>query len=248
MESPSQSTAQTTLLVFTLGPRAESSRRRFLPRALGNWEHSFHRRCLREALAAGRESHCRLAVSSPTTLGLPEDTRPLRQIGNGFGARFSEAIQRISAEGTPLIVVGTDTPALTAQHIRQTKTLLAENPDRVVLGPSRDGGFYLLAFARPLQAELEGVQWCRSGTLASLLRALENASRPVSLLSPLEDLDRPADFLRWLARGTLQSWRRWTRVLSQELAALCRPPVTIHEPLLSAPPLSRARGRAPPTR
>lgn len=189
-----------TLLVFTLGARCESRRRRLLPAAQKPVEDSFHRACLDATLAAGRAAGLRLEVSSPLELTLPADVDRRRQIGPDFGSRLSSAVERTFAEQDgPVVLVGSDVPDLEARHLRRTLEILDEDPDSVVIGPSPDGGFYLLAAARPLAATLSEVQWRCRRTLRSLKRALRRRGRKVVLLPPLADLDRRADLERWLA-------------------------------------------------
>jgi hypothetical protein len=232
-----------TLLVFTLGPGAESARRGLLPGKLRGVEAEVWRGCLSAALEAGRAAGCELEVCSPTLLDLPVDARHAPQVGDGFGARLEKAMTR-SFSG-PVLVVGTDVPGLASRHLARALSLLAEDPDRVVLGPSPDGGLYLLAVSRPIAGLAGATRWCRRDTLRGLVRALRSAGRPVVLLEPLADLDRRADLETWVARRDAR-WQGLIHLLRRLLSALCRPVV----PLLAGgpqPALVPVRaGRAPP--
>src|SRR5262245_39651630 len=129
-----------TLLVFTLGAARESERRSLLPRGLRDLEIGVRQGCLEAALAAGRACGCRLEVCSPSPLALPADVRHVAQEGSGFGSRLERAMLDALARGAgPLLVVGTDVPGLTARQVSRALALLADDPDRVVLGPSPDG-------------------------------------------------------------------------------------------------------------
>jgi glycosyltransferase A (GT-A) superfamily protein (DUF2064 family) len=193
---------QPTLLVFTLGAAAESRRRRLLPGLLRGEEQAFRGACLEAALAAGRQAGCRLEVSCPVTLETPADVTLSPQAGEHFGARLAGAMDSCLARSrspvAPVVVVGTDVPGLAAGHVRQALAALAVDPDGVVLGPSPDGGVYLVAAARPIAGLATDVRWCSGATLSTLREALEAAGRPVTLLTPLADLDRPRDLERWL--------------------------------------------------
>ncbi len=223
-----------TLLVFTLGAARDAERRRLLPASLRELEVGVHEACLEAALDAGRACGCRLEVCSPAHLDLPEDVRYTGQEGCGLGPRLERALgDAFGRSEGPVLVVGTDVPGLGARHLARALESLAADPDRVVLGPSPDGGFYLLAASRPIAfLGTDGlgtaVHWCRPDTLRSLVRALRAAGRPVTLLDPLEDLDRPADLDRWLAaRGAQASreirWRALISLLRHALAAARRP-------------------------
>ncbi|MDX1501327.1 MAG: DUF2064 domain-containing protein [Thermoanaerobaculia bacterium] len=236
--------SQATLLVFTRGPVRERRRRLLLPAHSQMLERQLYLRCLDEAVAAGSAAGCRVVVSSPEPVAVPASVERLHQSGSGFGARLMDALARAGRNAAPVVVVGTDAPGLTARTVRDSLAELRRDPERVVVGPSPDGGFYLLAATRPLTAELEQVAWCRRGALASLLAALARAGRPVTLLAPLADLDRPADLERLLARGGLTRgvWRDLGRRLAELLAGLKLPPAP---PVL--PPLGLAlAGPTPP--
>src|SRR5436305_1386796 len=194
--------AAPTLLVFTLGAPRESARRRLAPAGLQGMETALRQACFDAALAAGRACGCRLTVCSPERGRLPEGVEHLPQRGGDFGARLEGACAAVGRRRGPLVVVGTDVPGLADRHLREALDLLAGDPRRVVLGPSPDGGVYLLAAAAALPP-LGDVRWCRPTTLADLSGVLAAAGREVVLLAPLADLDRPADLDRLLAdRGS----------------------------------------------
>ncbi len=269
-ESPIATDAPTprpTLLVFTLGADTEGRRRRLLPRRFGDRERALYRLCLDEALAAGAHAGCRLAVSSPAPLACPEGAHAIPQRGAGFGERLAAAFDRALALGGdefgdgaedagqagPLVAVGTDTPGLRPTHVERALALLgddAASARRVVVGPSPDGGLYLLAARRPLGDLLRRVAWCRTGTLASLLATLRAAGLAVELMEPLADLDRPADLERWIARRTAGGrgpMARLAALLDRLLAACRRPGPARAAPRPRLAFVAVPRGRAPPT-
>ena len=245
----SQKTAgrdRATLLVFTLDPTGERSRRQLLPGRLGSWELALYRDWLDNALAAGRASGCSLRVCAPRRLPLAADVEQVRQQGRGFGARLRRAVGELGpAPERPLVVVGSDAPELERRHVADALERLAQHPGRLVVGPSPDGGFYLLAAARPLDELLAEVAWLRSDTLASLLAAARARGIEVSLLAPLADLDRAADLAGWLKRR-MAPQAAWLRALVAQLRLLCRPPL---RPRLGRPLPARlvlVPARAPP--
>jgi len=233
-----------TLLVFTLDAAGERARRRLLPVRLGSWELALYRDCLEAAVAAGRANGCRLRACAPRRLPLAADIEQFAQEGRGFGARLRHAIarQRPSPE-RPLVVVGSDAPGLEPRHVADAIACLDRHPDRLVVGPSPDGGFYLLAAARPVDELLAEVAWLRSGTLGSLLAAARARGIEVSLLAPLADLDRTADLEGWLARREAPV-AAWLRQLMAVLHRLRRPllPPALGRPLAGRVATVTARG------
>ena len=238
-----------TLLVFTLGTPAESARRALLPAGHRALERELWETCLAASLEAGRTCGCALEVCSPARLTLPADALHAPQSDGPFGARLERALGDAFARGAgPLLVVGTDVPGFSSRSIEQALTALGGDPDRVVLGPSPDGGFYLLACHRPIDGLAGATRWRRRDTLRGLIRSLRAAGRTVELLAPLRDLDRPADLEIWLADRSADGilWLGLATSIARILADLRRPPV----PLLSGRRLpafaAAARGRAPP--
>ena len=69
------------------------------------------------------------------------------QRGHSFGERFANAIQSLFDLGYDnIITVGNDSPQLRARHLLKAKDYL--NAGKNVLGPSNDGGFYLMGIQR----------------------------------------------------------------------------------------------------
>lgn len=233
-----------TLLVFTLDAASERSRRRLLPTRLGGWEMALYRQSLETALEAGRANGCELRVCAPRRLPLDAGVEQFAQEGRGFGARLERAIARqVPSPERPLVVVGSDAPGLGSRHVADALARLAERPDRLVVGPSPDGGFYLLASARPVDELLAEVRWLRSDTLTSLLAAARERGIEVSLLEPLADIDRAADLDRWLKRHAASA-SAWLERLLAALRALRRPllPTALGRPLPARIAVRPARG------
>lgn len=217
----SSTSPPTNLLVLTLGERHESRRRRLLPRAWRPLEQRLHRACLDNVLDAGRRAGYRLAVSAPSPLEVAHDVVLRRQRGRTFGARLRHAFGEALAAGGPVVLVGSDIPGLDTELLDRTHRLLAENPNRVVVGPSPDGGFYLLASGLPIDDVLGEVRWRSRSTFSSLERALRRRGHELVLLPALADLDHRSDLESWLALGPCGVGRSW-RTLRSELVALLR--------------------------
>ncbi len=237
------------LLILTRGPQRESRRKRLLPNRFVDVEAAFHEQGLSETIRCGRQLGCRIVVSCPGDLDLPRDVHLISQSGRTFGERFVDALSRARTFGSgPILVVGTDTPGLDAKLLEESLARLEAEPDCVVLGPSIDGGFYLLALDRPLAAmDWQRVSWCSAGTRKTLRARIEATGRKVHLLEPRADLDRACDMERWLAsRRFGDRWRlradRLLRLLAERLVLERPPEVSAFE----APLLATISGRAPP--
>ena len=115
-----------------------------------------------------------------------------RQPAGDLGARMLAAM---AAANRPVLVIGTDCPAFTAEHLRAAANTLHDGAD-VVLIPAEDGGYVLIG-ARSAHSELfTGIAWGTAMVLAET-RARLSALRLASVeLTPLWDVDTEGDLAR----------------------------------------------------
>ena len=117
-----------------------------------------------------------------------------------LGARMMRTFQQAFARGCRRVVlVGTDCPDLSAGDIRDAFGALRQHD--LTLGPSADGGYWLIGMARPADV-FGGVPWGTSTVLSRTLALAEAGGLSVKLLRTHADVDRPED-LRRLAPGLL---------------------------------------------
>ncbi|HEX4953787.1 MAG TPA: DUF2064 domain-containing protein [Thermoanaerobaculia bacterium] len=238
-----------TLLVFTLGPQTEVRRRGLLPATFAGVEHQLYQHCLDAALEAGTEAGCRVVLTAPAPLELGPTVATLVQPEGSFGERLAAAVGQL--DDGPLVVVGTDVPGLTGDHVRRALELLAEDPAQAVVGPSPDGGFYLLAVARPVAHLLGAVRWCGRHTREDLEHALAAAGFRVRRLASLADLDHRRDLERFAAGAhqlASEGWRALLASVRRALAVLAAPLARPAAEVSLAPALAGPAGRAPPRR
>ena len=124
----------------------------------------------------------------------------LLQRGGDLGARERAAFADLFAAGfRKVVMVGSDLPTLPAGHIRQALEQAA--PGSAVLGPSEDGGYYLLALAAPapgapLPDLFSGIRWSTAAALDDTLAAARRARLRVTLVPRWRDVDDAADLAR----------------------------------------------------
>lgn len=112
------------------------------------------------------------------------------QHGEGLGARIVTALRYVAARRhTPLIVIGTDTPLLQPRHLQMA--LDAVQRDDLCLGPSADGGYYLLACRAVVPQLFDDVPWSTDRVLERTRRAATLLGLRHSLLETLYDVDTP---------------------------------------------------------
>ena len=109
-----------------------------------------------------------------------------------------------------MVMIGTGAPLPQPSHLRAAAREL-DTLD-LCLGPSADGGYYLLACRTPQPRLFEFVDWGTSAVLATTLRHAKAAGLRVSLLDTLYDVDTPEDLqrLRTALKSPGFATRGWT--------------------------------------
>lgn len=127
---------------------------------------------------------------------LPEGNFLFRlQRGGNLGERLANCAQELLAEYSNVVIVATDCAELSADDLLEARAKLNSSVD-VVLGPSFDGGYYLIGLKRSLPYLFEEIPWSTRGVFdATLFRANEK-SLNVETLRMLSDLDTIEDYHR----------------------------------------------------
>jgi hypothetical protein len=122
---------------------------------------------------------------------VPYDVHSRTQVEGDLGARLTAAFDDlIFAPGDHALVVGSDVPGLTPAHIATAYDVLDRHD--VVLGPSRDGGFWCVGLTWKDPEIFRDIPW---GTPEALLRTAQRAhadNRRIGYADWLDDLDTPA--------------------------------------------------------
>jgi glycosyltransferase A (GT-A) superfamily protein (DUF2064 family) len=116
------------------------------------------------------------------------------QRGDDFAARLVNAHRdTAAATGAPVVQVGMDTPHLEAQTLTEVGSRLTD-PDKAVIGPAVDGGWWLLGVGGPhLLSHLDRVPMSTPQTGDLTREALVRAGARVSDVETLRDVDEFAD-------------------------------------------------------
>lgn len=126
-----------------------------------------------------------------------------RQSRGGLGARLRAAFARAFREGGgPVCAIGTDSPGLTTKALKRAFALLREDP--VVLGPARDGGYYLIGMREWRPELFRDIPWSTSRVLGETLEAARRTGIAARLLPALSDVDTAEDWERLGSGGLFQ--------------------------------------------
>lgn len=127
--------------------------------------------------------------------------------GSGdLGARMARVSQRCFDQGARrVLIVGADSPTLNSGHFRGA--IAALHAHDVVLGPSFDGGYYLIGLGQPSPEIFRGIDWSTGQVLAQTIGACRATSRLCATLEFWYDVDTFGDliFLKTHLLDVLQS-------------------------------------------
>lgn len=136
--------------------------------------------------------------------------RLLAQRGKHLGERLHHIfVDLFRSRYDEILVADTDSPTVPIASVEQAYRQLSEEGCDLVLGPSDDGGYYLIGLRRPVERIFHDIPWSTGSVLdATLTRARELALK-VGLLPPAYDVDVEADLRRlWDDFGRLEKLRQ----------------------------------------
>lgn len=110
------------------------------------------------------------------------------QVQGDLGIKMKTAFQQLFQEGYQrLVIIGSDCLLLTPNHIQQAFQQLHHYD--VVLGPAKDGGYYLLGMKTLQTVVFDNQKWSTSGLLHNTIVGLKGAKKTYALLETLSDID-----------------------------------------------------------
>jgi hypothetical protein len=120
----------------------------------------------------------------PGAIGLIEAWRP------NFGDCLLHTIEEIFARGhASAVVLNSDSPTLPTAFLVETAAALAEPGDRAVLGPSSDGGYYLLGLKTAHRHMFENIAWSTEQVAKQTLERAREIGLDVHRLPVWYDVD-----------------------------------------------------------
>ncbi|HYW06347.1 MAG TPA: TIGR04282 family arsenosugar biosynthesis glycosyltransferase [Longimicrobium sp.] len=160
---------------------------------------------VREALATGAEVRVHFTPAergAEVRAWLGGEPRYFPQAVGDLGERMEAAFRAAFEDGAErVVIIGSDLPDLSAELLREAFAFLDSRP--AVLGPARDGGYYLLGMRAMVPGVFHEVPWSTDAVLARTLDRMRDARADPALLATLADVDEAAD----LPAG----WAEWAR-------------------------------------
>jgi len=166
--------------------------------------------CCRRPAGDAHASHseaataaCGIAVYTPVgaesayTDILPADFSLLPQRGDKFGERLYFAVEDLFKCGFDSVcLIDSDSPTVPAENFAESVELLSASEDRVVLGPSDDGGYYLIGMKTPHRHLFEQIDWSTERVLNQTIQRANEIGLEAKLLPTGYDVDGDASLRR----------------------------------------------------
>ena len=112
------------------------------------------------------------------------------QRGGNFGERLIAAVEDLFAVGFESVcLINSDSPTVTAASFAEATRALARPGDRLVLGPSDDGGYYLVGLKRMHRRIFEEIDWSTEKVFAQTMERAQETGLEVHLLPAGFDVD-----------------------------------------------------------
>jgi rSAM/selenodomain-associated transferase 1 len=121
---------------------------------------------------------------------LPEGFALIPQRGDSFGERLHAASEDILACGFGAVcLIDSDSPTVPADAFNEAIELLNRPGDRIVLGGSNDGGYYLIGLKKPHREPFTGIHWSTSTVYIETVSAIREARIELAELPIWYDVD-----------------------------------------------------------
>ena len=122
-----------------------------------------------------------------------------KQRGRGLGQSMHNAFKFAKDnKASKIVIIGTDSPDLPVGFIRQAFKRL-ETKD-VVLGPSRDGGYYLIGLKEPCKDIFSSVKGSTPQVFKKTIENCKRKGKKISLLKSWYDVDTKDELLHLMAK------------------------------------------------
>ena len=210
------------LVILTKAPQPGQSKTRLVP-PLSYAEAAELARALLldqlESLTTFRGARLFIAFTPETAAGFFEGFTSqgftsFAQRGGSLGERMSHVFENLFASAfEKVILIGSDLPTLPVKFFHRAYAWLEKSAD-VVLGPSADGGYYLIGMKRMIPAIFDDIAWSSADVLSQTIHKLDDLGLRHELLSEWYDIDTAKDLER------LQSQRMNSEVAMKNTFAL----------------------------
>lgn len=216
------------LVIFTRLPEKERVKTRLTPPLSPEEAVRLQRAMVLDALALAKdlEEYSMAVAYAPGAekallKSLKKQAVLIPQRGESLGDRMANALQDVFDMGfTPGVLLGTDIPTLPPYIPLDALEELKRK--EVVLGPTLDGGYYLIGMRSIIRRIFRGISWGTPEVLTQSIARIKGAGLSFSCLEAWYDVDTPEDlaFLRLHVEALREAGVAWPKSTSRVLRGL----------------------------
>ncbi|WP_276168591.1 TIGR04282 family arsenosugar biosynthesis glycosyltransferase [Zobellia alginiliquefaciens] len=174
-----QKNKDTAILVFSLSAQLEAERKSLFGKRNKNASKGFFDILIKRTHTIASAAHADVVVFDES-----------QQRGKTFGDRYANAFQELFDLGyRKVLSIGNDTPDLTSEVLEQAVDRIQHND--MVVGPSTDGGIYLLGMRREFFNinEFKALPWLQSTLFHTLVNGVFWKKAKTYYFDELSDID-----------------------------------------------------------
>lgn len=114
------------------------------------------------------------------------------QATGDLGEKMAHAFQDVFADGySKVVIIGSDCYELNRQMVYDCLEILETK--EIVIGPAKDGGYYLLGMRSPFKNLFQGIAWSTGAVFKETVRQVQRNNYSVHILPVLTDVDTEED-------------------------------------------------------
>lgn len=209
-----------TLIIFAKEPVKNKAKTRLSAHLSGPQRLRLYKAFLKDTLDMVKDIQCDQKIiaydadtKDPRYLrGIAPSFAFYRQEGKDLGRKMHNAFKFAARNrASKIVIIGSDSPTLPAGYIEKAFQKLDRND--IIVGPSRDGGYYLIGLKKPCQGLFRGIKWSSDEVLEETLKSAKGLKKKMALLNKWYDIDKSED-LDYLKRDLKKKDKdiaRWTR-------------------------------------
>ena len=173
------------------------------------------------AVASSAASHRVLVLDGRPDLVAAAGFDVIAQRGDGLDERIAAAFASHRASPLPQILVGMDTPQLTADLLDDAMTALLDSSTDAVIGPADDGGYWAVDFELPTPLLFSASRCLDRRPTSPNVQRFDRLGLRVVTLPTLRDVDDAADAREVADVAPSTAFAQALRDIDDEMAALC---------------------------
>ena len=197
LDQGSSALAEVQVVVIAKEPVAGTVKTRLCPPLTASGAARVAAAALADTLEVVGSTNCRstvVAFEGHSEGWVPDGFVVVPQRRGGFGERLAGAIDDAwGRTECPILLIGMDTPQVTATDLGRAAVALLSPGVDAVLGPADDGGYWLIGLHRPAPGLFVDVPMSTDHTASDQRRRLETLGLSCMVIHGLRDVDTISD-------------------------------------------------------